>query len=72
MRFTPKFDNNEEAIVHSTDSPELDGMHVVVKGIAIEQYPQQILYIIENFDLDRFDNGYDCIIMTSSCLKKVE
>lgn len=75
---TKKFDLYERAILARTGSP-YDGIVVKVLGVAVDQFPDQIIYIVQKDDGSLFEmmtphNGQDkwkCVCMTSNCLDKV-
>lgn len=75
---TNKFELYERAILARTGSP-YDGIVVKVLGVAIDQFPDQIFYIIQKDDGSLFDihnsgvkERMKCIIMTSNCLDKIQ
>lgn len=76
---TNKFELYERAILARTGSP-YDGIVVKVLGVAIDQFPDQIFYIIQKDDGSLFhhmnqhndQDKWKCIIMTSNCLDKIQ
>lgn len=74
---TNKFDLYECAVIARTGSP-VDGITVKVLGVVVDQYPLQIIYIVQKEDESLFDTypyevteKWKCISITSNCLDKI-
>ena len=68
---TCDFYNYQVCEIHSTTDSALDGLRVVVKGISQDFGNNQAVLIIQRLDGCLFYNGFDCIVLTSSCLTPI-
>lgn len=62
------FSHLDKAVIHSTAS-ELDGIEVVIIGVAVED-AVATHYIIQRTEGKLFSNGYSAIQLTEHCLCK--
>lgn len=67
---TPTFAPDEVAEIHSV-SEDLDGTRVKVTGVVADQFPLQIIYIIEKEDGEAWYTGYTSATVSSNSLKKL-
>lgn len=64
------YPNGEELEIHSTGD-DLENCKVKISGIYHYSPEGASYYIVSRSDGEKFLNGYDNIVITSACLKKV-
>lgn len=65
------FYHNQVCKIHSTTDANLDGLYVVVKGIAQNFGYGQAILIIQRLDDELFYNGFSCLTLTTSCVTPI-
>ena len=74
MSFTPtKHDyvNNELVIVHSLGENTPGEFYATIKGVS-GIFPEVTFYIVEWLDYHPGSEEWDCSVITSACIKKIE